>query len=93
MKKEKTRGQGRSPIAEKVAPARRQLDDCELQDLISRRAYELYQERGCEDGHECEDWLLAESEILREIEDSLAEPMKALPPSCSGSAEAKISRA
>ena len=31
---------------------------------ISSRAYELYLERGQEDGHALEDWLQAEAEIL-----------------------------
>jgi len=30
---------------------------------IRRRAYELYEERGCEDGHDLDDWLRAEAEI------------------------------
>jgi DUF2934 family protein len=30
---------------------------------IARRAYELYLERGGQDGHDVEDWLRAESEI------------------------------
>ena len=30
---------------------------------IRRRAYELYEARGREDGHDLEDWLLAEEEI------------------------------
>jgi hypothetical protein len=30
---------------------------------ISRRAYELYETRGREDGHDLEDWLRAEEEI------------------------------
>jgi hypothetical protein len=30
---------------------------------IARRAYEIYCERGCEDGHETEDWLQAEREL------------------------------
>lgn len=30
---------------------------------VRRRAYELYEERGREDGHEVEDWLRAEAEI------------------------------
>jgi hypothetical protein len=30
---------------------------------IRCRAYELYQERGREDGHDMEDWLRAEQEI------------------------------
>lgn len=32
--------------------------------IIRRRAYELYEKRGCEDGHAEEDWLHAEAEVL-----------------------------
>ncbi len=32
-------------------------------DEIARRAYELYLNRGQEDGHDLEDWLRAEREI------------------------------
>ena len=32
-------------------------------DDIARRAYELYEERGCEHGRDCDDWLLAEHEL------------------------------
>ncbi len=31
---------------------------------IRRRAYELYKARGQEDGHDVEDWLQAEAEII-----------------------------
>lgn len=31
---------------------------------IARRAYELYQARGCDDCHALDDWLQAEQEIL-----------------------------
>jgi hypothetical protein len=31
---------------------------------IRRRAYELYEFRGREDGHDLHDWLLAQDEIL-----------------------------
>ena len=37
--------------------------DLELEDQIRQRAYELYEERGREDGHEQEDWFRAEEEI------------------------------
>ena len=30
---------------------------------MSRRAYELYEARGCDDGHDVEDWLQAEREL------------------------------
>jgi Protein of unknown function (DUF2934) len=32
---------------------------------IAARAYELYLQRGCEDGHDVEDWLNAEKELKR----------------------------
>jgi hypothetical protein len=37
----------------------------ELQEQIRRRAYELYEQRGREDGHELDDWLQAESEVTQ----------------------------
>jgi hypothetical protein len=37
----------------------------ELQEEIRRRAHELYEQRGREDGHELEDWLRAESEVTQ----------------------------
>ena len=35
----------------------------ELENQIRERAYELYEERGREDGHDEEDWLRAKEEI------------------------------
>ena len=35
----------------------------ELEDQIRERAYELYEERGREDGHDEKDWLRAKEEI------------------------------
>ena len=37
-----------------------------LKDEICRRAYELYEQRGGEHGHDVEDWLRAEKEITRQ---------------------------
>jgi hypothetical protein len=37
--------------------------ELELEQQIRERAYELYEERGREDGHEQEDWLRAKEEI------------------------------
>jgi len=34
-----------------------------IEDEIRRRAYELYEQRGREDGHDVEDWLRSEEEI------------------------------
>ena len=36
----------------------------ELKDKIRRRAYQLYEERLWQEGHDLEDWLRAEEEIL-----------------------------
>lgn len=36
----------------------------DLEGQIRQRAYEFYQERGCTPGHENEDWLRAEREVL-----------------------------
>jgi hypothetical protein len=35
----------------------------DVEGAIRRRAYELYEERGMEDGHSEEDWLRAEAEV------------------------------
>jgi hypothetical protein len=37
----------------------------ELQEQIRLRAYELYEQRGREDGRDLEDWLRAESEVTQ----------------------------
>jgi hypothetical protein len=34
---------------------------------IARRAYELYLERGCRDGQDLDDWLIAERELLEKL--------------------------
>jgi hypothetical protein len=39
----------------------------ELQTEIRHRAYEIYQQKGCQDGDDLQDWLQAEEEAL-EIE-------------------------
>jgi len=35
----------------------------ELQDQIRARAYQLYEQRGRDDGHSLDDWLQAEAEV------------------------------
>ena len=35
----------------------------ELQDHIRARAFQLYEERGRDDGHDLDDWLQAEAEL------------------------------
>lgn len=36
-----------------------------VEDEIRRRAYELYEQRGCTSGHDTEDWLVAEREVMQ----------------------------
>jgi hypothetical protein len=43
------------------------------EELIRVRAYHLYENRGCEHGHDLEDWLQAESEILGKKPAAIAE--------------------
>ena len=44
----------------------------ELQEEIRRRAYELYEQRGGEDGRELDDWLQAEAEVRQSMSKSIA---------------------
>jgi HSP20 family protein len=45
----------------------------EINNLITRRAYELYEYRGFEHGHDSEDWLHAVSEILLNVPADITE--------------------
>jgi len=48
-------------------PTKKPLSEAKrLEDQIRQRAYELYEERGREDGHDVEDWLRAEEEIMEQ---------------------------
>ncbi len=44
----------------------------DLQEQIRRRAYELYEERGKDGGHDLADWLQAESEVTRQRSKAVA---------------------
>jgi len=37
----------------------------EIRQLIRQQAYELFEQRGKEDGHDFDDWIAAESEVVR----------------------------
>jgi hypothetical protein len=45
------------------ASANRQQDE----ERVRRRGFELYEQRGHEDGHDLDDWLRAEAELSREV--------------------------
>ena len=52
-------------IAKKTPTAHPDLGSLEeTEDLIRKRAYVYYEQRGCEDGHDLDDWLRAEAEIV-----------------------------
>ena len=43
-----------------------------MEEEIRRRAYELYQERGCVPGYEHDDWVSAEREVLARYQQQTA---------------------
>jgi len=45
----------------------------QIQSAIARRAYELFEARNCEHGHDWEDWFQAESELLRPVSVAMSE--------------------
>ena len=54
------------PVAEfrkAAAETRKNIVPINLEDEIRRRAYELWEQHGCVDGHENEHWLVAEREV------------------------------
>jgi HSP20 family molecular chaperone IbpA len=60
----------------RLNPTRPSEVEWELQQIenqIARRAYELFQARTCEHGHDWEDWFRAESELLRPVSVAISE--------------------
>ena len=57
----------RSPLA--ASPQTVELPDG-MWERISQKAFELWQERGYQDGHDVEDWLDAETIVLEEIQEA-----------------------
>jgi Protein of unknown function (DUF2934) len=51
------------PTMKKIPESVPSVTEENREEEIRRRAYELYDERGREDGHDVEDWLRAEAEI------------------------------
>ena len=50
----------------RAASAKSEEPAIDLEEQVRRRAYELYERRGREHGHEVEDWLQAEAELAAE---------------------------
>lgn len=58
----------------KVVPAQDLTGRLEgMKDAIARRAYEIFENRGRAHGHDVEDWLRAESELLHHFPHTIAE--------------------
>ena len=57
----------RSPLA--ASPLAIELPDG-MKERILIKAYELWQERGCRDGQDLEDWLDAEAIVMEEIHEA-----------------------
>jgi hypothetical protein len=56
----------RTTATRRQTPARAVMKSApELQEQIRHRAYELYEQRGRDEGHELDDWLQAESELTK----------------------------
>jgi len=56
-------GESQSTFAAQVEEARGVSEDLRRIEEIRVRAYELYMERGCQHGHEVDDWCQAEREL------------------------------
>jgi Protein of unknown function (DUF2934) len=39
----------------------------QIEERIRQRAHEIYEARGREDGHDLDDWLAAESDVIRNL--------------------------
>ena len=57
----------RSPLA--ASPQSNALPDG-MWERISRKAFELWQDRGYRDGHDLDDWLDAEAIVMEEIHEA-----------------------
>jgi hypothetical protein len=54
------------PAKARTTTKRAQTTAEQFQAQVSLRAYELYEQRGRQDGHELDDWLQAEAELVQE---------------------------
>jgi hypothetical protein len=80
MAKARTPGNGNSPKKRvltvsgvpNIPGISHDSNSADLEAEIRRRAYELYERRGCTPGHENEDWLVAEREVVERYQHQLA---------------------
>jgi hypothetical protein len=57
----------RSPLAASPQPIEL---SCGMTERISKKAFELWQDRGYRDGHDLEDWLDAKAIVMEEIHEA-----------------------
>jgi len=63
----------RATLLQPCNPEALQWDMQQIQLAIARRAYELFETRNGEHGHDWEDWFQAESELLRPVSIAISE--------------------
>lgn len=64
------------PVAINVSEAFQRMSS--LYDSIARRAFEIFEGRGCSNGHDLEDWFQAEAELFHSAHLAIAESEDAL---------------
>jgi HSP20 family molecular chaperone IbpA len=72
-KPRRPRADATATLLRPCTPQALQWDTQQIQLAITRRAYELFQSRGREHGHDWEDWFQAESELLRPVSVAVSE--------------------
>ena len=61
-------GNGAASVSHKIEQVQSQLlNDESIREKVALRAYELYQQRGGERGHDFDDWTQAENEVLTSL--------------------------
>jgi len=55
----------KKPATSSFTPSNTVQPPDQIQGQIRQRAYEMYELRGREDGHDLDDWLIAELEVTR----------------------------
>jgi HSP20 family molecular chaperone IbpA len=73
MKSTKSQPASRITPVQACDPEALQWDMQEMQFAIARRAYELFEARNCEHGHDREDWFQAEAELLCPVSIAISE--------------------
>ena len=55
----------KKPATSSFTPSNTVQTPDQIQGQIRQRVYEMYELRGREDGHDLDDWLIAESDVTR----------------------------